>query len=109
MVVTVCPYITCTILAVCLMLLENYTFKMYPQRKDLLQLMMDANAASEEKLDDGQMIGTAIGFLLGGYETTSSALSFASYLLALNPAIQDKLANEIHDYQETHPVSCFCW
>ena len=79
---------------------------MYPQRKDLLQLMMDANAASEEKLEDGQMISTAIGFLLGGYETTSVALSFASYLLVLNPAIQDKLANAIHDYQEAHPVSC---
>ena len=67
--------------------------------------MMDVNATNEEKLEDGQMVATAIGFLLGGYETTSNALSFTTYLLALNPEVQDRLANEIHDYKQANEVS----
>ena len=67
--------------------------------------MMDVNTTNEEKLEDGQMVATAIGFLLGGYETTSNALSFTTYLLALNPEVQDRLANEIHDYKQANEVS----
>ncbi|OTF76604.1 hypothetical protein BLA29_014458, partial [Euroglyphus maynei] len=34
-------------------------------------------------------------FLLAGYETTASTLTFCMYELAKNPNIQDKLYNEI--------------
>ena len=37
-------------------------------------------------------------FLLAGYETTSSALSFTSYELALNVHVQRKLQEEIDNY-----------
>ena len=34
-------------------------------------------------------------FLLAGYETTASAVSFVTYCLALNPDCQERLHNEV--------------
>ena len=36
--------------------------------------------------------------LIAGYETTSTALGFASYELALNPDVQKKLQEEIDEH-----------
>ena len=81
---------------------------MYPllQRKDLLQLMIDASDSdSAERLETGEIVTESVGFMLAGYETTSTALTFATYLLAANPEAQERLANEIHEYLELNPVS----
>lgn len=64
-------------------------------RRDLLQLMIEAG--QNGKLTDDEIVSQSFIFLLAGYETTSSALSFTSYLLALNPDIQQRLINEIDD------------
>ena len=45
-----------------------------------------------------EMQAEMILFLLAGYETTSSALSFTSYELALNARVQRKLQEEIDNY-----------
>ena len=37
-------------------------------------------------------------FMLAGYETTSTALGFTAYELALNPHVQEKLRAEIDEY-----------
>ncbi|EDV25748.1 Cytochrome P450 3A12 [Trichoplax sp. H2] len=66
-----------------------------PERKDLLQLMLDAQQSG--KLSDDDIVAQSFVFLLAGYETTASTLSFISYLLALNPDVQEKLINEIDD------------
>ena len=77
-----------------------------PQRKDLLQLMIDASEdESKEGLKTGEIIADSVGFMLAGYETTSTTLAFATYLLATNPEVQERLANEIHEYFEENPVS----
>jgi cytochrome P450 len=34
-------------------------------------------------------------FLLAGYDTTSNALSYCTYLLSLNPNVQQKLRDEV--------------
>ena len=76
-----------------------------PQRKDLLQLMIDASDnKTAERFDTGEIVTDSVGFMLAGYETTSTALTFATYLLAANPEAQERLANEIHDYFEENPV-----
>ncbi|XP_042336762.1 cytochrome P450 3A29-like [Sceloporus undulatus] len=72
-------------------------------RVDFLQLMMDSqiseNTSEEAKsykaLTDKEILTQAIIFIFGGYETTSSALSFLSYSLAIHPDVQQKLQEEI--------------
>ena len=57
------------------------------------------------KLTDEQVVAHAIAFLLAGYETTANTLAYTSYLLALNPDIQEKLQSEIDSYFDDKPVS----
>ena len=61
------------------------------------------------KLTDEQVVGQAIGFLLAGYETTANTLAYTSYLLALNPDIQEKLQSEIDSYFDEKPVGCYLY
>ena len=76
------------------------------QRKDLLQLMIDAvDNESQEGLKTGEIIADSVGLMLAGYETTSTALTFTTFLLATNPEVQERLANEILEYFEENPVS----
>ena len=107
------------------------------QYKDLLQLMIDAtgdegeggdsngenaskcsmhngNEASqpkktskERKLTDEEVVGQAVTFLMAGYETTANTLAYTSYLLALNPDIQERLQSEIDSYFNDNNV-CLC-
>ena len=97
------------------------------QYKDLLQLMIDASGeeelsdSDEEKppaecpvhkptktkggvMTDKEVVANSIGFLFAGNETTSIALSYASYELALHLDIQEKLQSEIDNYFEDNPV-----
>ncbi|XP_041367294.1 cytochrome P450 3A14-like [Gigantopelta aegis] len=81
-------------------------------RIDMLQLMLnthkdhemeeedfnndlDLDAWKKRGLDDTEISANAVIFMLAGYDTTSSALSFSSYSLATNPDIQDKVIEEI--------------
>jgi cytochrome P450 len=56
-------------------------------------------------MTDAEVYANAVGFLVAGNETTSMMLSYTSYLLALNPDIQEKLQSEIDAYFEDNPVS----
>ena len=68
--------------------------------------MMEANNdETKEGLTNSEVVADAVGFLTAGYETTSMTLTAATYLLALHTDVQEKLANEIHDYFEENPVS----
>ena len=60
---------------------------------------------AEPKLSDDEVAAQVNTLLFAGSETATNALAFGSYLLALNPDIQTKLANEITAYFEAHPVS----
>ena len=60
---------------------------------------------SKLMMSDEEVVANSIGFLLAGNETTAITLSFASYELALNPDIQEKLQSEIDTYFEDKPVS----
>ncbi|XP_019368161.1 PREDICTED: cytochrome P450 3A1-like [Gavialis gangeticus] len=76
------------------------------ERVDFLQLMLDAqnpddrSRPKEEKhayktLTDTEILAQALVFILAGYETTSSTLSFISYNLATHPDVQQRLHEEI--------------
>ena len=57
------------------------------------------------KLTDEEVVGHARVMMLAGYETTANTLAYTSYLLAINPDIQEKLQSEIDSYFEDRPVS----
>ena len=94
----------------------------------MLQLMIDATGEEDEeeesendksdsskcpahkkagKLSSEQVVVQAIGILLAGYETTANTLAYTSYLLALNPELQEKLQTEIDNYFDENPVLKF--
>ncbi|XP_054713411.1 cytochrome P450 3A8-like isoform X1 [Uloborus diversus] len=52
-------------------------------------------SVSNKSLSYNELIAQCIIFFLAGYDTTASTLSFASYLLALNPDVQEKLIAEL--------------
>ena len=68
--------------------------------------MIDASdSETAERLETGDIVAESVGFILAGYETTSTTLAFATYLLATHPEVQERLANEIHEYLDENPVS----
>ncbi|XP_041640995.1 cytochrome P450 3A40-like [Cheilinus undulatus] len=71
-------------------------------RVDFLQLMIDSQkendpsgAVHEKGLSDHEILSQAMIFLLAGYETSSSSLTFLAYNLAINPDVMKKLQKEI--------------
>ena len=78
--------------------------------QDILQVLSEASDESEEAkssryLNNKEILVTVTSMMLGGYETTSNALSYTAYLLALNPTIQDRLIREINEYYDVNPDS----
>ena len=78
--------------------------------QDLLQSILEAHdegtgAKSGSYLSNNEVVATIVIFMLAGYDTTNNALSYTAYLLALNPAIQDRLIREIKDYYDANPDS----
>ncbi|GFS67856.1 cytochrome P450 9e2, partial [Nephila pilipes] len=57
---------------------------------------------ANKKLSLDELVGQCVIFFLAGYDTTASTLSFASYLLALNPGIQNKLYEELREVLQRH-------
>ena len=112
---------------------DSVIFSLYNsplQYKDILQLMLDASEDTSDQIDltstttgcpvhqssigsdgkrykltDKDLVSLAVSFLGAGYETTANTISYTSYLLALNPDIQEKLQSEIDNYFEEKPVS----
>mgnify|MGYP001793185569 CR=1 FL=1 len=71
-------------------------------RKDLIQLMLNANQETGPKgegckLTNDEIVAQSVTFLLAGQESTANTLSFVTYLLALYPDVQEKLRSEIEE------------
>lgn len=52
-----------------------------------------------------EILAQCIIFFVAGYETTAATMAFASYSLALNPDVQEKLIKEIDDAIRENNVS----
>ncbi|KAM4812099.1 cytochrome P450 3A9-like [Urocitellus parryii] len=81
--------------------------KYQPQREwllhriDFLQLMIDSQISQDKEsykgLSDLEIAAQSGIFILAGYDTTSTSLSFIMYLLATHPDVQKKLQQEIDE------------
>ncbi|RPD61378.1 cytochrome P450 [Lentinus tigrinus ALCF2SS1-6] len=81
-------------------------------RRDLMTIMLKANVSmsAHDRLSEEELVGQINTFLLGGQETTTSALARILYVLACEPYAQARLRTEIrkakeqyaseHDYEE---------
>ena len=63
------------------------------------------DSGPRHKLSNKEIVDISVGLMVAGYDTTSSTLSFTSYLLALHPDIQERLQSEIDAYYDNKPVS----
>ncbi|KAL5491879.1 hypothetical protein EMCRGX_G017245 [Ephydatia muelleri] len=85
----------------------------FGRQNDFLQLLLDLetengstqNATRSTVFSNNDLITHCITFLIAGYETTSSCLAYTSYLLAINPDVQEKLCQELDNYFKDHSVS----
>ncbi|XP_026830563.1 uncharacterized protein LOC105277280 [Ooceraea biroi] len=65
-------------------------------RPDMLQLMMDIRGKEgRRELDIDDMTAQAFIFFFGGFDTTSTAMSFVAHEIAANSDVQKKLQEEI--------------
>ncbi|XP_011699352.1 PREDICTED: cytochrome P450 9e2-like [Wasmannia auropunctata] len=65
-------------------------------RPDMLQLMMDIRGKEgHRELDLDDMTAQAFIFFFGGFDTSSTAMSFAAHEIAANPEVQARLQQEI--------------
>ncbi len=62
--------------------------------KDVLSLLLAQREDADSSLDDEAIRNEMVTFVLAGHETTATALTWACYLLATHPQVQDRLAAE---------------
>lgn len=61
------------------------------------KIMTTADPVTGERFQTDEMVDQVAIFFLAGHETSASALAWALYLLAVNPAVQDRVAAEGDD------------
>jgi cytochrome P450 len=64
-------------------------------REDLLDMLLRARDADGNPMSDEQVRDEAMTLFLAGHETTAIALSWACYLIAQDPCVEAKLAEEL--------------
>ncbi|PAV83892.1 hypothetical protein WR25_14483 [Diploscapter pachys] len=83
--------------------------KVYDMRKagegaesvDILKLLLDKEEGLHAlNLTKRQVVENCFAFLLAGYETTSTAMGYACYLLAKHQDVQKKLQDEIRETKD---------
>ncbi|XP_042886029.1 cytochrome P450 3A7-like [Penaeus japonicus] len=85
------------------------------RRGDFLDLLLETQSPSDgdkdpgnqsskskQGLDDPTIVSQCVVFLIAGYGTTASALSYTAFLLAKYPEAQERLRRELHEVVEEH-------
>ncbi|KAF0294716.1 Cytochrome P450 3A31 [Amphibalanus amphitrite] len=71
--------------------------------RDFLQLLMDTKDKDGKRiLSDSSIVAQSSLFLIAGYDTTSTLLTFAAYCLAVDQEIQQRVQQEVDDAVERH-------
>lgn len=79
------------------------------KRIDLIKLLLDEDEERQKRENKPPMhldtiVSNCFAFMIAGYETTSTALIYASWLLAKHPDVQEKLYLEITDKLKDEPA-----
>ncbi|CAK1546272.1 unnamed protein product [Leptosia nina] len=74
---------------------------------DVLMKLKEESAKNNEEIPDDIILAQAAIFLFGGFETSGSALSFATYELAYNQEVQDRLYGELKQAKDESPDGQF--
>jgi cytochrome P450 len=67
------------------------------QGRDLLGMLIAARNPDDSPLSDRQVRENLVAVIVAGHETTAATLAWAFQLLAHNPAVQDRLIEEIDE------------
>ncbi|TKR59425.1 hypothetical protein L596_029096 [Steinernema carpocapsae] len=73
---------------------------------DLMQLLLDQSHQEGNKpiMPNDRIVANCYAFLLAGYETTSTALAFTSWLLAKHQDVQERLYVEVKEAFEDRDI-----
>ena len=71
-------------------------------RNDFLQLMIDLEKAQGGKVDKEAIAGHALSFYFDTFETSSIAMSFVGYQLAVHTDVQERLRKEVQSTIAKH-------
>ncbi|KAG8176928.1 hypothetical protein JTE90_018711 [Oedothorax gibbosus] len=63
-------------------------------------------SVTSKSLSMDELVAQCVIFFIAGYDTTASTLSVATYFLALNPDVQEKLRAEVDEALKHTDVSC---
>lgn len=69
-------------------------------RQDMIHLLMQARDDKKHEITIEDIVAQAFIFFLAGFETSSTAMCYAIYLLALHQDVQAKLRDEVDRYLE---------
>ncbi|CAI2354576.1 unnamed protein product [Caenorhabditis sp. 36 PRJEB53466] len=74
---------------------------------DLLKLLLDRedDKTTAKSMSKQEVIENCFAFLLAGYETTSTAMTYCSYLLSRHPDVQQKLFEEVEDTKDSQGLT----
>ncbi|KAF8904748.1 cytochrome P450 [Gymnopilus junonius] len=70
------------------------------QKKDILSLLVQANAAPDDsklKISHIELMATLHTLIIAGHETTATWLNWIMYELARNPDVQERLRKEVNE------------
>ncbi|CAF3944887.1 unnamed protein product [Adineta steineri] len=73
---------------------------------DFIQLMIDAVHSEKGQLSSSELFSNAFVLLVAGFETTSTALGYCTYRLAIHQDIQAKLYEEILEHWSSE-TNCY--
>ncbi|KAJ9594224.1 hypothetical protein L9F63_014384, partial [Diploptera punctata] len=73
------------------------------ERHDFLHCMMELRKKSQNqefKIDGDDFVAQSFAFLIAGFETSATTITFTLYELALHPDMQSRLRKEVREYRE---------